>query len=115
MSICRAQGGRGLLPDPPRARPFIGALVEFMISGPVMVQALEGGNAVLKHRDLMGATDPKKAEPEPSAPASPTRSTRRCRAQQSDAVGRQKLKLRTSSRKPDSAALGFEPLASRVP
>ncbi len=44
------------------ARPFFKDLVEFMISGPVMVQALEGENAVLKHRDLMGATDPKKAE-----------------------------------------------------
>jgi len=46
-----------------RERPFFGALVEFMISGPVMIQVLEGDNAVLKHRDLMGATDPKKAEP----------------------------------------------------
>ena len=45
-----------------RARPFFKDLVEFMISGPVMVQALEGENAILKNRDLMGATDPKKAE-----------------------------------------------------
>jgi nucleoside-diphosphate kinase len=45
-----------------RERPFFKDLVSFMISGPVMVQALEGENAVLKHRDLMGATDPKKAE-----------------------------------------------------
>jgi nucleoside-diphosphate kinase len=44
-------------------RPFFKDLVEFMISGPVMIQALEGENAVLKHRDLMGATDPKKAAP----------------------------------------------------
>ena len=44
-------------------RPFFGALVEFMISGPVMIQALEGENAVAKHRELMGATDPKKADP----------------------------------------------------
>jgi nucleoside-diphosphate kinase len=44
------------------ARPFFKDLVEFMISGPVMVQALEGENAILTHRDLMGATDPKKAE-----------------------------------------------------
>ena len=42
-------------------RPFFKDLVEFMISGPVMVSALEGENAILKHRDLMGATDPKKA------------------------------------------------------
>ncbi len=45
-----------------RARPFFKDLVDFMISGPVMIQVLEGENAVLKHRDLMGATDPKKAE-----------------------------------------------------
>jgi nucleoside-diphosphate kinase len=45
-----------------RERPFFKDLVEFMISGPVVVQALEGENAILKHRDLMGATDPKKAE-----------------------------------------------------
>jgi nucleoside-diphosphate kinase len=44
-----------------RGRPFFKDLVEFMISGPVMVQALEGENAVLKNRELMGATDPKKA------------------------------------------------------
>ena len=43
------------------ARPFFKDLVDFMISGPVFVQALEGENAVLKNRDLMGATDPKKA------------------------------------------------------
>ena len=46
-----------------RERPFFGALVNFMISGPVMIQALEGDNAVLKHRDLMGATNPKDAAP----------------------------------------------------
>lgn len=45
-----------------RTRPFFKDLVDFMISGPVMVQALEGENAILKNRDLMGATDPKKAE-----------------------------------------------------
>jgi nucleoside-diphosphate kinase len=46
-----------------KERPFFKDLVAFMISGPVMVQALEGENAILKHRDLMGATDPKKAAP----------------------------------------------------
>ena len=46
-----------------KARPFFKDLVDFMISGPVMVQALEGENAVAKNRDLMGATDPKKAAP----------------------------------------------------
>ena len=44
------------------ARPFFKDLVDFMISGPVMIQALEGENAILKNRELMGATDPKKAE-----------------------------------------------------
>jgi len=44
------------------ARPFFRALVDFMISGPVVVSVLEGENAVLRHRDLMGATDPKKAD-----------------------------------------------------
>ena len=44
------------------ARPFFKDLVEFMISGPVQVQVLEGEGAILKNRDLMGATDPKKAE-----------------------------------------------------
>ena len=45
-----------------KERPFFNDLVQFMISGPVMIQALEGENAVLKNRDLMGATDPKKAD-----------------------------------------------------
>ncbi|MGJ7524505.1 nucleoside-diphosphate kinase [Variovorax sp. GB1P17] len=44
-----------------KERPFFKDLVEFMISGPVFVQVLEGENAILKNRDLMGATDPKKA------------------------------------------------------
>jgi nucleoside-diphosphate kinase len=44
-----------------KERPFFKDLVEFMISGPVFVQALEGEDAILKNRDLMGATDPKKA------------------------------------------------------
>jgi len=46
-----------------RERPFFKDLVSFMISGPVMIQALEGEGAILKNRDLMGATDPKKAAP----------------------------------------------------
>ena len=45
-----------------RERPFFKDLVEFMISGPVMVQVLEGEDAIRKNRDLMGATDPKKAD-----------------------------------------------------
>jgi nucleoside-diphosphate kinase len=46
-----------------RERPFFKDLVDFMISGPVMIQVLEGDNAISKNRDLMGATDPKKAAP----------------------------------------------------
>ena len=45
-----------------RERPFFKDLVAFMTSGPVMVQVLEGESAVLKNRDIMGATDPKKAD-----------------------------------------------------
>lgn len=44
-----------------RERPFFKDLVDFMVSGPVMIQVLEGEGAILKNRDLMGATDPKKA------------------------------------------------------
>ena len=44
-----------------RERPFFRDLVEFMISGPVLVQVLEGENAIARNRDLMGATDPKQA------------------------------------------------------
>jgi len=46
-----------------KERPFFKDLVEFMISGPVMVQVLEGDNAIAKNRELMGATDPRKAAP----------------------------------------------------
>jgi len=44
-----------------RQRPFFNDLVNFMVSGPVMIQVLEGESAIQKNRDLMGATDPKKA------------------------------------------------------
>jgi nucleoside-diphosphate kinase len=44
-----------------RGRPFFAALVEFMTSGPVLVQVLEGENAIARNRELMGATDPRKA------------------------------------------------------
>ena len=46
-----------------KERPFFKDLVSFMISGPVMIQVLEGENAIARNRELMGATDPKKAEP----------------------------------------------------
>jgi nucleoside-diphosphate kinase len=45
-----------------KERPFFKDLVDFMVSGPVMIQVLEGEDAIQKNRDLMGATDPKKAE-----------------------------------------------------
>ena len=45
-----------------KERPFFKDLVDFMVSGPVMIQVLEGENAIAKNRELMGATDPKKAE-----------------------------------------------------
>ncbi len=45
-----------------RERPFFKDLVDFMVSGPVMIQALEGEGAIAKNRELMGATDPKKAD-----------------------------------------------------
>lgn len=46
-----------------KARPFFGELVDFMTSGPVLLMALKGENAVLRNREIMGATDPKKAAP----------------------------------------------------
>jgi len=46
-----------------RERPFFQGLVEFMTSGPVMIQVLEGANAITQHRELMGATDPRQAAP----------------------------------------------------
>ena len=46
-----------------RDRPFFGELVEFMTSGPVVVQVLEGENAIARYREIMGATDPAKAAP----------------------------------------------------
>lgn len=46
-----------------KERPFFKDLVDFMVSGPVLVQVLEGDNAIVKNRELMGATDPKKAAP----------------------------------------------------
>jgi nucleoside-diphosphate kinase len=58
LSVAEAQAFYGVH----RERPFFKDLVDFMISGPVMVQVLEGENAISKNRDLMGATDPKKAD-----------------------------------------------------
>lgn len=46
-----------------RERPFFKDLVDFMVTGPVIIQVLEGESAIAKHRELMGATDPKKASP----------------------------------------------------
>lgn len=46
-----------------KERPFFNDLVEFMVSGPVMMQVLQGENAIAKHREIMGATNPKEAAP----------------------------------------------------
>jgi nucleoside-diphosphate kinase len=46
-----------------KSRPFFNALVSFMISGPVIIQVLQGPNAIAKHRDIMGATNPAEAAP----------------------------------------------------
>jgi nucleoside-diphosphate kinase len=59
LSAADAQGFYAVHKD----RPFFKDLVSFMISGPVMIQVLEGENAIAKNRVLMGATDPKKADP----------------------------------------------------
>lgn len=59
LSKCDAQAFYAIHKD----RPFFNDLVEFMISGPVIVMVLEGANAVSKNRDLMGATNPKEAKP----------------------------------------------------
>jgi nucleoside-diphosphate kinase len=59
MTRAQAEGFYGVHKD----RPFFGELVEFMISGPVVVQVLEGENAVLRNREIMGATNPEKADP----------------------------------------------------
>jgi nucleoside-diphosphate kinase len=60
MSLSRAQAEGFYAVH--RGRPFFADLVQFMSSGPVLVQVLEGDNAIAKNRELMGATDPKKAE-----------------------------------------------------
>ena len=60
-----------------RARPFFKDLVSYMTSGPVIVQVLEGENAIAKNRELMGATDPKKAAPLSPTPTSRNESTPR--------------------------------------
>jgi nucleoside-diphosphate kinase len=59
MSREQAEGFYGVH----RERPFFGELVEFMTSGPVVVQVLEGEDAVKRNRDVMGATNPENAEP----------------------------------------------------
>jgi nucleoside-diphosphate kinase len=59
MTRAQAEGFYGVHKD----KPFFGELVDFMISGPVVVQVLEGENAVLKNREIMGATNPANADP----------------------------------------------------
>ena len=60
MHLSREDAGRFYAVH--KERPFFNDLVDFIVSGPVLVQALEGENAIQTNRDLMGATDPKKAE-----------------------------------------------------
>ena len=60
MHLCRAEAEGFYAVH--KARPFFTDLVSFMISGPVMIQVLEGESAILRNRELMGATDPKKAD-----------------------------------------------------
>lgn len=60
MHLSRENAGRFYAVH--KERPFFKDLVDFMVSGPVLVQALEGENAIQTNRDLMGATDPKKAD-----------------------------------------------------
>jgi nucleoside-diphosphate kinase len=59
MTRAQAEGFYGVHKD----KPFFGELVEFMISGPVVVQVLEGENAIARNREIMGATNPAKADP----------------------------------------------------
>ena len=59
-----------------RERPFFRELVDFMISGPVVVQVLEGDNAIAKYRDVMGATDPPRPPPAPFARRTRSRSVK---------------------------------------
>lgn len=59
MTRAQAEGFYAVHKD----RPFFGELVNFMISGPVVVQVLQGENAIARNREIMGATDPKKAAP----------------------------------------------------
>ena len=59
MTRAQAEGFYAVHKD----RPFFGELVDFMISGPVVVQVLQGENAIARNREIMGATDPKKAAP----------------------------------------------------
>jgi nucleoside-diphosphate kinase len=61
MRLTREQGERFYAVH--RERPFFDDLVRYMTSGPIMVQVLEGENAIAKNREIMGATDPKKAAP----------------------------------------------------
>jgi nucleoside-diphosphate kinase len=73
-----------------RERPFFKDLVRFMTSGPVIVQVLEGEGAIAKNRDVMGATDPKKARPAPFARTSPEhRREHRARLRRADTAARE--------------------------
>ena len=89
--------------DVHRERPFYGELVEFMTSEPVVVQVLEGENAVARYREIMGATNPAQAAEGTSASSSP------CRWGRTPSTGRTAWRMprsrsRSSSTKPTSSA-----------
>ena len=83
-----------------KARPFFNDLVSFMISGPVMIQVLEGENAIARNRELMGATDPKKAEKGTIRAdfASSIDASRSCRLDRRVEIARELLRDRLASR-----------------
>ena len=86
-----------------KARPFFGELVDFMTSGPVVVQVLQGEGAVLKYRDVMGATDPSKAA-EGTIRKVHAKSIGENSVHGSDAPRRPRSKSRSSSRATKSSA-----------
>ncbi len=96
-----------------KERPFFKDLVAFMISGPVVLMCLEGENAVLKNRELMGATDPKKAASRaPSARTSPSRIDANT-VHGSDSVENAKNEIAYFFRATELSSLRLEALKSR--
>ena len=106
--LSRAEA-EGVLRSSPRTAVFRD-LVAFMTSGPVMIQVLEGEDAIAKNRDLMGATDPKKAAPGRSARISRSRSTRMpCTAP----MRRKPRRSRSPTSSPRSRSTAVDPARGR--